>query len=138
MKSKEVWKTVEDHPGYEVSSAARFRNKKTGKLLKPYDDGSGYLRVKPDGVNCRLHILVAKAHVPNPDNLPIVNHKDNIKHHCEAHNLEWVTQSQNVKHAWGLRKEKERKQFLIVIKGKRVKRGRGKKFREPHKKVSTC
>ena len=41
---------------------------KTGKLLTPYDDGSGYLRVKLDGMNCRLHILVALAFIPNPEN----------------------------------------------------------------------
>lgn len=44
-----------------------IRNKATGKMLQPYDDGKGYLRVKLDGENCRLHILVAVAHVPNPD-----------------------------------------------------------------------
>lgn len=137
MISNEIWRTVEDHPSYEVSNVGRFRNKKTGKLLKPYNDGSGYLRVKPNNVNCRLHILVAKAFIANPDGLPVVNHKDNIKHHCGADNLEWVTQSQNVRHAWGLKKEKERKQFLILIKGKRGLYGRGKKFREPHKKVFT-
>lgn len=54
-----------------------IRNKATGKMLQPYDDGKGYLRVKLDGENCRLHILVAVAHVPNPDpeRKTVVNHK---------------------------------------------------------------
>lgn len=97
---RESWKVIADHPAYEVSNMARVRNIKTGKLLTPYDDGKGYLRVKLDRENCRLHILVAIAHVPNPDGKPIVNHKRGKKHDCRASQLEWVTVSENTKHAW--------------------------------------
>lgn len=81
--------------------------------MQPYDDRKGYLRVKLDGENCRLHILVAVAHVPNPDpeNKTVVNHKKGKKHDCRASQLEWVTQQENVQHAWniGLRKRKKGK-----------------------------
>lgn len=100
MKIK--WKTVDDHPNYEVNRLGAIRHRVTQKELKPYDDGSGYLRVKLDGCNCRLHILIAKAFIPNPDNLPIVNHKRGKKHDCRASQLEWVTQSENIRHAWRL------------------------------------
>lgn len=102
------WKVIADHPNYEVSIMAEVRN-----ILTPYDDGNGYLRVKLDGKNCRLHILVAVAHVPNPDpdTKNVVNHKKGKKHDCRASQLEWVTQSENIQHAWdtGLCKRKRRR-----------------------------
>ena len=91
---------VDDYPGYEVSSMGRVRNIRTGYILKTYDDGRGYLRVKLHRGNCRVHILVAKAFVPNPDNKPIVNHKRGKRDDPRASQLEWVTQSENVQHAW--------------------------------------
>lgn len=110
---REKWKTIDTHPSYEVSTMGKIRNISTRKLLQPYDDGKGYLRVKLDGENCRLHILVAVAHVPNPDpeKKTVVNHKKGKKHDCRASQLEWVTQQENVQHAWniGLRKRKKGK-----------------------------
>lgn len=107
------WKVIENHPNYEVSNMGEVRNRRTGKLLQPYDDGHGYLRVKLDRDNCRLHILVAIAHVPNdnPEHKNIVNHKRGKKHDCRASQLEWCTQSENIKHAWdnGLCKRKRKK-----------------------------
>ena len=94
-------------------SWGQVRNIRTGNILTPYDDGNGYLRVKLDGENCRLHILVAVAHVPNPDpeTKNIVNHKKGKKHDCRASQLEWVTQAENIQHAWdtGLCKRKRKK-----------------------------
>lgn len=113
MLMRESWKIIENHPDYEVSSMAKVRNVRTGRILTPYDDGSGYLRVKLDGENCRLHILVAVAHVTNvePDIKNIVNHKRGKKHDCRASQLEWVTQAENIQHAWdtGLCKRKRKK-----------------------------
>lgn len=48
----------------------------------------------------RVHILVAKAFVPNPDNLPIVGHRNNIKHDNNVQNLYWTTVSENTKKAY--------------------------------------
>lgn len=108
---RESWKTISDHPHYEVSNMGNVRNSLKGHLIHPYDDGSGYLRVKLDKQNCRLHILVAKAFVHNddPEVKNIVNHKKGKKHDCRASQLEWVTQQQNVQHAYntGLRKIKK-------------------------------
>ena len=48
----------------------------------------------------RTHILVAKAYVPNPDNLPYVCHKDDNKQNCHYSNLEWGNASKNTKDAF--------------------------------------
>ncbi len=113
--AKVIWYEVDGHPSYEINRMGQVRSKKTGKLLKSYDDGTGYLRVKLDGENCRLHILVAKQFVPNhePGIRNIVNHKKGKKHDCRASQLEWVTQAENIQHAWN----------LGLIKRKRVKNG---------------
>ena len=55
-----------------------------------------------DGTNRRfyVHRLVAQAFIPNPSNLPEVNHKDGNKLNNCVSNLEWVTRSDNAQHAW--------------------------------------
>ena len=96
----EYWKGIRDHPGYEISSLGRVRNTVTDYILKPYDDGDGYLRVKLHRVNCRVHLLVATAFIPNPGNKPVVNHMNGNKHDCRASQLEWATVAENTQHAW--------------------------------------
>lgn len=105
---RESWKTIIEHPNYQISNMGNVRNSKSGKVLKPYDDGKGYLRVKIDGKCLRVHILVATAFIPNPEGKPIVNHKKGKKHDCRASQLEWATASENTQHAYdfGLIKSK--------------------------------
>ena len=100
--SKERWKLIEGYPGYKVSTMGRVQNIRTGYILKTYDDGRGYLRVKLHRANLRVHILVAKAFIPNPENKPEVNHKKGKKNDVRASQLEWVTPSENIKHAWDI------------------------------------
>lgn len=96
------WYSIEGHPNYELNRLGQVRNIRTGKILKPFDDRRGYLRVTLDGVNVKLHILVATMFVENPDPIhkTIVNHKKGNKHDPRASQLEWVTPSENTKHAW--------------------------------------
>lgn len=66
---------------------------------------NGYLYVsikKSDGcqIQRRVHILVAKAYIPNPNNHPIVMHLDNNKTNCNVSNLKWGTVSENTKQAF--------------------------------------
>jgi hypothetical protein len=60
---------------------------------------SGYYTVYVDKSNKLLHRLIAETFIPNPDNLPCVNHKDGNKLNNSVDNLEWVTYSENNIHA---------------------------------------
>ena len=72
---------------------ATFINNHNGYLYCgiTYDDGQKQRRV---------HILVAEAFLPNPNNYPVVMHKDNNKANCKLENLEWGTTSKNTKDAY--------------------------------------
>lgn len=118
---KERWKIIDGHPNYEISSLGRVRNIKTNNLLVPYNDGSGYYRVKLDGKNLRLHIIVAQAFIPNPENKPTVNHIHGNKRDNRASQLEWATYSEQNFHVWrtGLRKGGKKRYAKINEGGQR-------------------
>ena len=61
---------------------------------------SGYVYVRVCGKYIRKHRLIALTFIPNPDNLPEVNHKDCDTTHNWSDNLEWCTRSENVKHSF--------------------------------------
>lgn len=70
------------------------------KLLSPTDNGHGYLSIrKPHGGTAYVHRIVALSFLPNPYNLPEVNHIDGNKHNNCVSNLEWVSRSENIRHA---------------------------------------
>lgn len=100
---------------YAISNKGNVRNSKTGKILRPEVSNCGYLRVgmyyvkdnKRYHIHGSVHRLVAIAFIPNPDNLPEVNHKDGNKTHNWVENLEWSSSSDNDYHAYatGLKKK---------------------------------
>lgn len=89
-----------------VTTASRRKG-----LIKQQDNGTGYQRVNLFDNNGKarkhyVHRLVAQAFVPNPENKPNVNHIDcNIKNNS-VENLEWCTQSENIKHTVKLGRHK--------------------------------
>ena len=100
----ETWKPVFGYEGgYDVSDQGRirsFRKGFRGKILRMKSDKDGYLGVslyKEKKPKCfRVHRLVAEAFIPNPDEKPVVHHKDENVQNNAVSNLEWVTNKENL------------------------------------------
>lgn len=123
----EVWVSLDGYDGYymisnlfRIKSICRIVERgnnssvmKPQQLIRPARNSDGYLCVilTKDKIprTYSLHVLVAKAFVPNPFNYPEVNHKDGDKLNCLPGNLEWGTRKYNMQHAVanGLRKYKK-------------------------------
>lgn len=90
------WKTIPEEYGfYEVSSNGMARNSTTGSLRKLQHKPDGYvvLPAKKNGKqhNLYMHILVAQAFIPNPENKTEVHHIDGDRSNNSVDNLMWVT-----------------------------------------------
>lgn len=107
---KEIFKDIEGYDGlYQVSDLGRVKSlnyNHTGKekILNNVKNGVGYLQVSLyiNGIRKihKVHRLVCKAFLPNPDNKKEINHKNGIKTDNRLENLEWSTRSENTKHAY--------------------------------------
>lgn len=99
-----MFKTISHYPNYEVDEFGYIRNKTTGNLMKWVDNGKGYKSVKlynsdtPKGRLCLVHRLVLSTFEPIIGDMD-VNHKDGNKANNAITNLEWVTKSENTRHA---------------------------------------
>lgn len=116
MESVEIWKDIKNYDGiFQVSNMGRVRSIgryckhgdhvyfRHGKILTLCKRKSGYFKVTLQTDNHRkdlpIHRLVAEAFIPNPNNLNTVNHKDGNKANNTVENLEWLSYSDNTKHA---------------------------------------
>lgn len=110
---KEEWRDVSGHMGYyQISNLGRVRSLDRcihgrwgpqplkGRVMKPFPSPAGYLGValQKEGNKkyCVVARLVALAFIPNPDNLPEVDHINEEKTDNRAANLQWITQQENV------------------------------------------
>lgn len=128
----EEWRPVVGYEGlYEVSSFGRVRSldkyKKQwrggkifvqGRIMQPKTKKNGYLGLilSKNGKqkNVLIHRLVAKAFIPNPHNLPCVNHKTECKTFNHFSALEWCDVSYNTKYGSGIKRTAEKLSKPIV------------------------
>lgn len=96
---------------YAITSCGKVWSYKRKKFLKTDKNSKGYARVylfkNNVGKKLAIHKLVAMAYIPNPDNLPQVNHKDENKENNSLNNLEWCTNKYNSN--YGTRNERAAK-----------------------------
>lgn len=98
---KEIFKRIGE-TNYEVSNTGKIRNRNTMKELKLNIQSAGYAQIglwdQEERVSKRhmVHRLVAEAFIPNPENLPQINHKDENKLNNNVENLEWCTHEYNM------------------------------------------
>lgn len=100
-----MWKNIEGYDGYKVNENGVVLNKK-GHMLRQALSNTGRPRVALEVYdengkllhrdNMSIHRLVASAFLENPDDLPIVMHKDNDPLHNHVSNLKWGTYKENV------------------------------------------
>lgn len=101
----EIWKEIEGYEGlYEVSNygsvkSLNYNKTRKEKILKPYLNTDGYLNIDINKKQYKVHRLVAQAFIPNPQNLPQVNHKDEDKTNNHSTNLEWCTAEYNINYS---------------------------------------
>lgn len=103
----EEWRDIHGYEGlYQVSNFGRVKNcvRKTLKTIRTSVNGYGYVVLSK---NCKqklhlVHRLVAEAFIPNPDNLPQVNHKDENKLNNIYCNLEWCSAKYNINYGEGI------------------------------------
>lgn len=114
---EEIWKDIKNYEGYyQVSSLGRvrsltrkvrtFNGERTAKgiILKPLKTNTGYFRVdlkrSQKSHYVSIHRLVAETFIPNINKHLVINHIDGDKSNNCIDNLEWCTQSHNIKEAY--------------------------------------
>jgi hypothetical protein len=85
---------------YLINKEGSIYSKITNRYLKPYRTKEGYVVIPLKGKLHRLHRLLALQYIDNPENKPLINHKNGIKYDNRLENLEWVTAKENTRHAW--------------------------------------
>jgi hypothetical protein len=95
----EEWRQIPDLASYEASNTGLIRNAKTKRLRKTPVGKRGYPVFSTRGHLFTAHRCVAKAFLPNPRQLPTVNHIDGNKENNCVENLEWCSQRDNNLHA---------------------------------------
>lgn len=131
----DVWRIPPSYP-YVIVNRDGVVKRPDGTLMHQYRSGAGYMRVqlKRGGLRRRayVHRLVAECFVKKPDGNVEINHRNGDKKDNRADNLEWVTRSENLKHAWRIglcrrteaQQEASRRNIQIAREAQRLRRMR--------------
>ena len=144
--NSEEWRDIKGFEGlYQVSNLGRVKSLpkytyskgypqlRKERILNPRGTGRTrkYLAVKfNDGHQYKVHRLVAEAFIPNPDNLPLINHKDENPLNNRVDNLEWCTNAYNVKYSAKPLSEEHRDRIRQAHIGKHHTEEHKQKIRE--------
>ena len=88
-------RTLSTIPNFLLYNDGRVFNVKTGRFIYGTTNKNGYLQVALRGKTYLLHRVIASAFIPNPNNLPVVNHIDGNRRNNDVTNLEWCSQLYN-------------------------------------------
>ena len=126
----EYWKSIVGYEGfYEASNTGHIRrcsklNEEDKKILSQSPNSAGYgiviLSKNGESKTYRAHRVVAGTFLPNPNNMPFVNHKDGNKLNNSIKNLEWITAEGNTEHAIVSGLTSKNKKIKILKKGKEI------------------
>ena len=118
---------MKEYDGFLVDDDLNIYSKRAGRKLTPYIGTDGYSQVQYRDDNNkahhnRVHVIYAHCFIPNPNNYKYVNHIDSDKTNNSLSNLEWCTNSYNVKHCWdsGKRIHKNNTAIRAILDGKIV------------------
>ena len=129
MLEQEVWKDIKGYEGlYQINNFGKVKSLKKyagrsfrkEKILKEYIDKDGYIKV----ILCKnnktrflsIHRLLAEAFIPNPNNFPQINHKDEDKSNNSLENLEWCTCKYNINYGNRTKKSMETRKYNMLHK----------------------
>lgn len=101
----EDWRKISQFPQYEASTMGRFRNTATNKIMGGTVSHNGYLHVgfmvSKKQTTKLSHRIIAETFLEQPSAAHcVVNHKNKVRTDNRLSNLEWMTRSENAKHAW--------------------------------------
>lgn len=136
---EEVWKNVDNYENYQVSNLGRVKRITGNKerILKNYLNTKGYAYVvffkNNKRKNIYIHRLVAQAFIPNSDNLPIINHKDENKTNNHVENLEWCSYKYNTNYGSCIEKitrKQNKKVYQYTLNGEFIREWKSAKDAE--------
>jgi hypothetical protein len=95
----EVYKKIDGYENYHISNFGNIINSITGRILKPNNNGNGYLQIELSKNGKRkkylIHRLIALAFIQNPENKEFIDHVDNKRSNNNINNLRWVNRQEN-------------------------------------------